>query len=119
MFTRFEEYAAASMLGEPDSPPRMQGKLLFDHEWERAAFGMALSLSKAGYFEWEDFRQHLIASIAAWENGLCAGQPRWDYYERFLEALLQTIEAHGVLSADEIAAIMPALERSTPLSQLS
>ncbi len=112
MFTRFEEYAASSMLGQPDSPPRLQGKLFFSKDWERGVFGLALSLSKAGYFEWEDFRQNLIASIAEWENAPCDGQPRWDYYERFLAALMRTIEQSGVLSADEIAALDSHLKQS-------
>jgi nitrile hydratase subunit beta len=113
MFTRFEEYAAAAMLGAPDSPPRLDGKLLFTNRWERDVFGLALSLAKAGCFEWEDFRQSLIASIAHWEaaeaaDSDCANQPRWDYYERFLEALLNVIEAHGVLSRAELAGILKA-----------
>jgi len=111
MFTRFEEYAAASMLGAPDSPPRLDGKLLFTNRWERDVFGLALSLSKAGCFEWEDFRQSLIASIAKWEAIECAKQPRWDYYERFLEALLNVVETSGVLSRREIEAIVAARSR--------
>ncbi|MEA3087767.1 MAG: hypothetical protein QOC89_5464 [Paraburkholderia sp.] len=105
MFTRFEEYAASSMLGHPDSPPRMQGKLLFDKPWERQVFGLALSLSKAGHFEWDDFRQNLIESIAEWEDGYCAGQPPWDYYERFLLALEKTVTQAGVLSASDMASL--------------
>jgi nitrile hydratase accessory protein len=121
MFTRFEEYAAASMLGATDSPPRLDGKLFFTNRWERDVFGLALSLSKAGCFEWEDFRQNLIASIARWENAPadCVNQPRWDYYERFLEALLNVVEASGVLSRDELAKIMIARRPvdSAPLVQ--
>jgi nitrile hydratase accessory protein len=105
MFTRFEEFAVSSMLGQLDSPPRLQGKLLFGEKWERDVFGLALSLSKAGYFEWEDFRQNLIESIAEWENAPCEGQPRWDYYERFYIALIKTIKASGVLSHAEIAVL--------------
>jgi nitrile hydratase subunit beta len=105
MFTRFEEYAASSMLGHPDSPPRLQGKLLFDKAWEREVFGLALSLSKAGCFEWEEFRQNLIESIAEWENAPCDGQPHWDYYEHFFDALMKTIKVSGVLSSAEIAAL--------------
>lgn len=108
MFTRFEEYAAASMLGADDSPPRLDGKLFFSNRWERDVFGLALSLSKAGYFEWEDFRQCLITAIARWESAPCEGQPRWDYYERFLEALLDVVESSGVLSRDEIAPLLIA-----------
>lgn len=114
MFTRFEDFAASSMLGQPDSPPRLQGKLFFSRPWEREVFGLALSLSKAGHFEWEDFRQHLIASIAEWEQAeaakpqeavSCAGQPRWDYYERFLIALTRTLRSSVVLTPEEITAI--------------
>lgn len=108
MFTRFEEYAAASMLGDPDSPPRLDGKLFFSNRWERDVFGLALSLSKAGCFEWEDFRQCLIASIGRWETTACENQPRWDYYERFLEALLDVIKASAVLSASELADVLVA-----------
>src|ERR1700761_4739025 len=110
MFTRFEEYAATSMLGAPDSPPRLDGKLFFTNRWERDVFGLALSLSKAGCFEWEDFRQSLIASIAHWESAPadCANPPRWDYYERFLEALLNVVEASGTLSREELTTIMIA-----------
>ncbi len=110
MFTRFEEFAASSMLGQPDSPPRLQGKLLFREAWEREVFGLALSLSKAGCFEWEDFRQNLIELIAEWENAPCApsdGQPRWDYYERFFLALMKTIKVSGLLSSAELAALEP------------
>jgi nitrile hydratase subunit beta len=122
MFTRFEEYAAASMLGDADPPPRLDGKLHFTNRWERDVFGLALSLSKAGCFEWEDFRQSLIASIARWENAAadCANPPRWDYYERFLDALLDVVEASGVLSRDELARIMIArrpAENNSPVAQ--
>lgn len=108
MFTRFEEYAASSMLGESDSPPRSNGRLRFDSDWQREVFGLALSLAKAGCFEWEDFRQNLIAEIAGWESAPCDGQPPWDYYERFLAALTRTIESHRVLSRDELAAVCRA-----------
>ncbi|WP_042260093.1 nitrile hydratase accessory protein [Paraburkholderia heleia] len=103
MFTRFEEYAAASMLGHADSPPRVEGKLLFTNRWERDVFGLALSLAKAGCFEWEDFRQCLIEAIGRWEALECAHQPRWDYYERFFEALLKVIGASGTLDPAELA----------------
>ncbi|MGF6241074.1 nitrile hydratase accessory protein [Paraburkholderia sp. BCC1885] len=113
MFTRFEEYAAASMLGADDSPPRLDGKLFFSNRWERDVFGLALSLSKAGYFEWEDFRQSLITAIAHWESAPCEGQPRWDYYERFLEALLDVVGSSGVLSRDELAQVVVARRGAT------
>ncbi|WP_447778237.1 nitrile hydratase accessory protein [Variovorax boronicumulans] len=106
MFTRFEEYAATQMLGQTDSPPRSQGKLHFDHDWQRKLFGMALAVAKAGHFEWEDFRQQLIRSIGKWEQLDCGSQPPWDYYERFLEALARVLELHQLASSSELAEVM-------------
>jgi nitrile hydratase accessory protein len=102
MFTAFEEFAATRMLGQKDSPPRNQGKLLFTREWERQVFGLALAASKEGHFEWEDFRQNLIRSIGEWEGLDCADQPPWDYYERFLLALLRVLEQHHLVSESEL-----------------
>jgi nitrile hydratase accessory protein len=103
MFTSFEEYAAAQMLGHPDSPPRSQGKLFFSEDWQRTVYGLAMALAKAGYFEWEDFRQQLIASIAAWEAGACGGnQTPWDYYACYTTALQQVLEQNGVLQSGEL-----------------
>jgi len=102
MFTRFEEYAATQMLGHPDSPPRKDGKLFFHEEWQRIVFGMALALSKQGHFEWEDFRQNLMSSIADWEHEACDGNTRWDYYERYTMALIAMLEQCGILKPGEL-----------------
>lgn len=102
MFTRFEEYAATQMLGQPDSPPRKEGKLFFNEAWQRTVFGMALALSKQGHFEWEDFRQNLIRSIAAWEHDACGEKTPWDYYERYTMALIAVLEQCGILNSGEL-----------------
>lgn len=112
MFMCFEEYAATQMLGQTDSPPRRQGKLQFDHDWQRTLFGMALAVAKAGHFEWEDFRQQLVRSIGNWEQLDCAAQPPWDYYERFLEALMRALELHQLAKSCELAVAMAAASDS-------
>ena len=58
---------------------------------------------KQGHFEWEDFRQHLIANIAAWEHEACDGTTRWDYYERYTMALIAILEQCGILKPGELA----------------
>ena len=108
MFTRFEEFAVTQMLGQPDSPPRNQGRLHFDHEWQRKLFGMALALAKEGHLEWEDFRQQLIRSIGDWEQLECGAQPPWDYYERFLEALTRALQQQRLASPWEMDHLMAA-----------
>jgi len=112
MFTRFEEYATTQMLGQPDSPPRSEGKLFFNEEWERTVFGMALALSKQGHFEWEDFRQNLINAISAWEKEACAGGATWDYYEHYTKALIEILEQGGILKPGELERQMTPDEAS-------
>ena len=58
---------------------------------------MALALSKQGRYEWEDFRQQLITSIAEWESAHPLDDKSWDYYERWLLALERLVVASGVV----------------------
>jgi hypothetical protein len=53
----------------PAAPPRDNGELTFAAPWEGQAFGIALTLHDAGYFNWEDFRQALIREIKQGEIG--------------------------------------------------
>jgi len=87
MQLKFEHFAATSLMGSEESPPRNNGELKFDRDWEGLAFGMALALAKKGHYEWEDFRQELIASIDEWESKHDRDDPSWDYYQRWLIAL--------------------------------
>ncbi len=117
MQMRFEHFAITSMMGTQDAPPRTNGALCFGHDWERTAFGVALGLSRAGYFEWEDFRQRLIAAISCWENNHTFDDPSWNYYECWLAALEATIVEAGIATGAELAAALPppaggALKRS-------
>lgn len=102
MFTKFEHFAATSLMGSPEeAPPRQDGHLQFDREWEKLAFGVAIALSKQGYFEWEDFRQTLIATIAEWEATHELDAPEWDYYQCWLAALEKLVVATGIVEAEE------------------
>ena len=118
MLMRFEHFAVTTMMGTEDSPPRNNGALCFGQEWERTAFGVALGLSRAGYFEWEDFRQQLIAAIARWEASHALDDTSWNYYECWLAALEATIVQAGLLSGAELEAALTALKEpageSTP-----
>jgi nitrile hydratase accessory protein len=111
MQTRFEHFAMNSMLGHGDSPPRLDGKLCFDRDWERQAFGVALALAKAGHFDWEDFRQQLISAIGEWEKSHSLDDSSWSYYERWLTALERLVIEERLVTPDELAArIMPNIQ---------
>ncbi|MBE9061373.1 nitrile hydratase accessory protein [cf. Phormidesmis sp. LEGE 11477] len=103
MFTKFEHFAATSLMGSPqEAPPRQDGHLQFDRDWEKLAFGVAIALSKQGHYEWEEFRQTLIATIDEWESTHELDDPEWDYYQCWLSALEKIAIASGVLEAGEL-----------------
>ena len=104
MQTKFEHFAVTSMMGSETSPPRQNGSLKFARFWEERAFGIAIALSKKGHYEWEEFRQELIASIAEWEATHCKDDPSWDYYQRWLQALESIATEFALISAEELEA---------------
>jgi nitrile hydratase accessory protein len=103
MQTTFEHFAVTSMMGHSDSPPRINAKLCFAEDWERQAFGVALALSKAGHFDWEDFRQNLITAIGEWENSHSLDDASWSYYERWLTALERVVIEAELVTVDDLA----------------
>jgi nitrile hydratase accessory protein len=86
----------------PGAPPRSNGELVFSAPWESRAFGLAMALADQGVFEWETFRQALIAQIAAFETAHPDGEG-WSYYACWLAAL-ESVLTDGVLSADDVRA---------------
>ena len=103
MFTKFEHFAATSLMGSTEeAPPRQDGHLHFDRDWEKLAFGVAIALSKQGYYEWEDFRQTLIETISEWEATHDLDDPEWDYYQCWLTALEKVAVKSGVIQTSEL-----------------
>lgn len=128
MLMRFEHFAVTSMMNTEDRPPRLNGALCFGAEWERTAFGVALGLSRAGYFEWEDFRQQLIAAIGRWEDTHSLDDSSWSYYDCWLAALEATLVQAGVATPAELESALahlaepdaaPAAGQGTPEPQIA
>jgi nitrile hydratase accessory protein len=109
MQTRFEHYAASTMMGCKDSPPRSNGELCFDDSWESRAFGMAIALSKKGHYEWESFREQLITAIAEWEAEHALDDPSWSYYQRWLLALERLVLESGLIVPEELEELTATL----------
>ena len=85
----------------PAAPPRSNGELVFGAPWESRAFGLALALHAGGVFEWEDFRQRLMAVIAEWEREH-DGDEAWNYYRCWLAALQRVLADHGVVDTGDL-----------------
>jgi len=78
--------------------PRKNGELVFDEPWQGRAFGMAVALHEQGRYDWEEFRQTLIAQIAAAE---ARGGP-FAYYEIWLATFEELLAKRGLLSPEEV-----------------
>ncbi len=103
MFTKFEHFAATSLMGSAEeAPPRQNGHLYFERDWERFIFAVAIALAKQGHYEWEDFRQQLICKISDWETTHELDDPNWDYYQRWMLALEELLVESGVLAPGEL-----------------
>jgi nitrile hydratase accessory protein len=80
--------------------PRSNGELVFAAPWEGRAFGMAVALYDQRIYPWRDFRDRLVAEIAAAEQ---AGIPS-SYYERWLASLENLVIARGMITTAELDA---------------
>ena len=94
----------------PAAPPRANGELIFAEPWESRAFGMAVTLADAGVFTWDEFRDALVARIAAWEADPAPGED-FHYYRCWLGALEDRLVAAGTLPGAAVA------ERSALLAE--
>ena len=85
----------------PAAPPRSNGELVFAAPWESRVFGLAMALHEQGLFEWEEFRQRLIAEVASWEREHL-GDASYSYYARWQAALERLLADKGLCRAVEI-----------------
>ena len=94
--------------------PRQNGELVFGKPWEGRAFGIAVALTESGAYDWESFRQRLIAEIDSDQDGSEADdagagcrditEDASRYYQHWLASLEQVVLAAGLLTEQELAA---------------
>jgi nitrile hydratase accessory protein len=84
--------------GDPASVPRRNGELVFDEAWEARAFGMAIATHEGALFDWEEFRQQLIATIGEAD----AREEDSGYYERWVAAFETLLAERGVVAPVEL-----------------
>ncbi|HVA80876.1 MAG TPA: nitrile hydratase accessory protein [Candidatus Binataceae bacterium] len=83
----------------------LEGDEIFSAPWEARAFAMALGLSEAGVFSWDEFRARLIEEIGASERvrERDGTSSHGNYYQHFLRALERTVADKGIVGAAEVA----------------
>jgi len=93
---------AADVSG-PAAIPRRNGEPVFNEPWESRVFGAAVALCEQGLFEWDEFRERLIAEIASADaQATDSARPPLAYYEHFLAALERLLVDKGVCAGAEI-----------------
>ena len=83
----------------PLSPPRRNGELVFDALWESRVFGMTMQLYERGAFEWNEFRDRLIAVVAEWDRTHDVHDPGYRYWDCWLRAFESLIAAKGLCAS--------------------
>jgi nitrile hydratase accessory protein len=94
----------------PAAPPRRNGELVFDAPWQTRLFGMTMALHEAGAFEWEDFRQRLIAAIGDWDASHGEAEPYeyWTHWQTALEGVVDEIDLVSAAALDDRASAYAA-----------
>ncbi len=90
--------------------PRRNGELVFDAPWEGRAFGLAVAMNESGVYDWDHFRDVLVAEATAAERH---GEPP-GYYERWLRALERLVLDRGLVTAAELDARTAACAEAGP-----
>jgi nitrile hydratase accessory protein len=88
---------------------------VFSAPWEARAFALALGLSEAGHFSWDEFRTRLIAEVRAGDairarDGTAAPGR---YYEHFLRALERVVSESGLADRAELLRRVAAIEEES------
>jgi nitrile hydratase accessory protein len=94
-------HALATASG-PAAPPRKNGELVFEAPWQSRAFGLAIALHDAGAIDFEEFRERLIAEIAAHELEHGTDGDGGRYYEHWLDALQHVVGEQQLVAPAEI-----------------
>ena len=93
----------AADINSPAAIPRRNGEPVFNEPWESRIFGAAVALCERGLFEWDEFRERLIAEIAVADAQIeAAAQEPTKYYEHFLSALERLLIDKGFCAKEEI-----------------
>ncbi len=77
---------------------RLDADHVFSAPWEARAFAIALKLSEAGFFTWDEFRERLIAEGGASDRirARDGTSDHGEYYDHFLHALEHLLNEKGL-----------------------
>jgi nitrile hydratase accessory protein len=88
----------------PAAVPQQDGEPVFQAPWEARAFAMAVTLLQDREYVWDDFRDRLIAEIAAAEEADPDRDSGTHYYERWLASFEELLVEKNILTKGAIEA---------------
>jgi nitrile hydratase accessory protein len=85
---------------------------VFTAPWEARAFAIALGLSQAGLFTWDEFRVRLMAEVGASDRvrERDGTNRQGEYYEHFLRALEAVVMQKGIATRSELVTKITELQ---------
>lgn len=94
------ELPSVMELKDEIAPPMANGEVIFEAPWQSRVFGLARVLCEAGHFNWDEFRDRLIARINDWESN--QEDAAYQYFDCFLQALTDVLADTGLCSTLEL-----------------
>jgi len=87
--------------------PRKSGELVFHDPWQRKVFSLTVALCEQGLYHWDEFRDRLIAEIAAAERvaSTDASPSSPSYYESWLAAFEKLVIEKGICTPEQLHAL--------------
>ena len=82
-------------LGAAASLPRSNGELVFEEVWQGRALGLGVVVLERTRTSWSEFRDHLVAAIAAHEPALGESAAS-AYYTAWLDAIEALLAARDL-----------------------
>ena len=83
--------------------PMANGEVVFTHAWQSRLFAATVRLRLQDRFGWDEFRDRLIAEIAAHEGDL-ADPGDYDYWGCWLRAFEDLVTTLGLAGPDSLEA---------------
>jgi len=111
IMTRRADPRIAEMSGAA-ALPRKSGELVFHDPWERRVFALTVALCEQGLYQWDEFRDRLIAEIAAVdqaESSDAGHSSRPSYYESWLAAFEKLVIDKGICTPEQLSTLTAEL----------
>ena len=97
--------------------PRKSGELVFHDPWERRVFALTVALCEQGLYQWDEFRDCLIAEITAADQAADTDYAKPSYYESWLAAFETLVIDKGICTPEQLSPLRAERLSPRPLAE--